>query len=77
MNRLVVEELTTGKVSSETQAYFVKTAKELVGQGAEGIILGSTDLGFVVTEDVVQVPLFDTATIHAKGVAEWAMSDKY
>ncbi|KAI9693492.1 MAG: hypothetical protein M1820_009228 [Bogoriella megaspora] len=75
VNRLVVEELTTGKVSSESRQFFIKTAKGLIEQGAEGIILGSTDLGFVVTEENVKVPLFDTATLHATGVAEWAISD--
>ena len=76
VNDLIVNELTKGKVSEKTRLYFVKTAQQLVERGAEAIILGSTDLGFAVTEHDVSVPLFETAAIHAKGVAEWAMSDE-
>jgi aspartate racemase len=76
INDLVVKELTTGKISEATRLYFVKTANDLIARGAEAIILGSTDLGFAVTEKDVSVPLFETAAIHSKGVAEWAMQDE-
>lgn len=76
INELVIKELTTGRVSKETKEYFIKTANDLVERGAEAIILGSTDLGFAVTEEDVSVPLFETAAIHSKGVAEWAMEDE-
>jgi aspartate racemase len=76
INKLVITELTTGKVSKETKLYFIKTANDLIERGAEAIILGSTDLGFAVTEGDVSVPLFETAAIHSKAVAEWAMEDE-
>ena len=76
VNELVVKELTTGKVSEKTRQHFIKTAMDLVDRGAEAIILGSTDLGFAVTENDVPVPLFETAAIHSKGVADWAMQDE-
>jgi aspartate racemase len=76
INDLVVKELTTGKVSEKTRLYFIKTANDLIDRGAQAIVLGSTDLGFVVTEADVTVPLFETAAIHSKGVAEWAMQDE-
>lgn len=76
VNELVIKELTTGQVSEKTRMFFIKTANDLVNLGAEAIILGSTDLGFVVTEKDVSVPLFETAAIHSKGVAEWAMQDE-
>ena len=73
VNSGIVNELTTGTVSEQTKAMFVKAANGLVKQGAQGLILGSTDLGFVVKEDDVGVPIFDTAKIHALGVARWAL----
>lgn len=75
INELIIKELTTGKVSKETKLYFIKTANDLIERGAEAIILGSTDLGFALTEEDVSVPLFETAAIHSRGVAEWAMQD--
>lgn len=76
INDLVVKELTTGKVSEKTKQYFIQTANDLVARGAQAIILGSTDLGFAFTENDVSVPLFETAAIHSRGVAEWAMQDE-
>jgi aspartate racemase len=73
VNQGIVSELTTGIVSAETKAMFLRVARELLGQGAQGLILGSTDLGFVIKEEDVGVPLFDTAKIHALGAAKWAL----
>jgi len=76
INDGIVNELTTGKVSDRTKAFLVSMAEDLVGQGAQGLILGSTDLGFVIKEEDVGVPLFDTALLHARGVAAWAIEDE-
>lgn len=73
VNRGIVEELTTGKVSDSTKAMFIRLAKDLIKKGAQGLILGSTDLGFVLKEDDLNIPLLDTAKIHALGVARWAI----
>ena len=73
VNRGIFEELTTGKVSEETKSFFIETAKTLLDQGGEGLILGSTDLAFVIKEDDLNVPLFDTATLHATGIADWVL----
>lgn len=76
VNRGIVEELTTGTVREETKRMFLRAARELVRQGAEGLILGSTDLGFVIGEEDVSVPVFDTAKLHALGVARWALEEE-
>jgi aspartate racemase len=74
VNRGIVNELTTGKVSQETKAMFLNVARKLIEQGAQGLVLGSTDLGFVIKEEDVGVPIFDTAKVHALGAAEWALN---
>ena len=74
VNKSIIEELTTGVVR-ETKAFFLSTVADLVDQGAEGLILGSTDLGFVLKKEDISVPLFDTAKLHARGVAEWAIEE--
>jgi aspartate racemase len=73
VGRLMFEEVAAGIVKPETKAFFKKTAEGLVKDGADCLILGSTDLGFVLQEDDVDVPMFTTAVSHAKGVAEWAL----
>lgn len=78
-NRGMMEEVAKGAacVTAETKAMFVKEAKALVERGAQAIILGSTDLGFVISQDDVggNVPLLDAATIHAEGAANWACEE--
>ncbi len=75
VNRGIIDELTTGTVSDDTKTIFQQAAKTLIQQGAAGLILGSTDLGFVIREQDVGVPIFDTAKIYALGAARWAMVD--
>lgn len=67
--------LPSGKVTPEIRTLLIQQAQSLVSQGAEGIILGSTDLGFALKEGDVNVPLFDTNYIHAKGIAEWVLGE--
>lgn len=73
VGRLMFEEVAAGIVKPETRAFFKRTAEGLIRDGADCLILGSTDLGFVLQEGDVDVPMFTTAVSHAKGVAEWAL----
>jgi len=46
----------------------------LVARGAEGLILGCTEIGLLVGAGDTNVPLFDTARIHAEDAVDWALS---
>lgn len=70
-----VTTLTKGIVNEEIRKLLVGCAEELVERGAEGIILGSTDLAFALKKEDLSVPLFDTNELHAKGVAEWMIEE--
>ena len=74
-NKLIFGELSRGVVSEITKAFCVKVARTLVQKGAECVILGCTELQFVLKEGDVNVPLFDTIILHARGAAEWAMDE--
>jgi aspartate racemase len=75
VNAGIFNELTTGSVRPETKEMFLTVTRSLLNQGAQGLILGSTDLGFVIREEDIGVPIFDTAKIHALGVAKWALDE--
>jgi aspartate racemase len=47
--------------------------RELVGDGAEGIILGCTEIMLLVGQDDSSVPVFDTMTIHAVAAVDFAL----
>lgn len=67
----ILRDLTKGIVTPELRAFLIETAKELVRRGAQGVILGSTDLGFALKQGDLDVPLFDSNRLHAEGVAKW------
>jgi len=73
VGRLLLGEVAKGIVTPDTKAFFKRTAEELIKDGADCLILGSTDLGFVLEDGDVDVPMFSTAVSHARGVAEWAL----
>jgi aspartate racemase len=77
VNRGIMEELTKGAsaVTPQTKAMFIRHATKLVDRGAQAIILGSTDLGFVLRqEDLADgVIVIEPGHIHAEEVAKWAM----
>ncbi|KAF5551431.1 asp Glu Hydantoin racemase domain-containing protein [Fusarium napiforme] len=74
VNRGMLQEVAKGvaSVTDSTRKMFGEQAKKLIDRGAQGIILGSTDLGFVLKqEDVGDVPLFEPAAIHAQELGIW------
>jgi aspartate racemase len=49
--------------------------EKLAGRGAEGIILGCTEIGLLTGDEDSRVPLFDTTKIHAEAAALYALED--
>lgn len=70
---VIYEELVFGNIKQASRRQFVKIMKRLAGAGAEGIILGCTEIGLLVKEEDSQVPLFDTTRIHAKAAVDLAL----
>ncbi|CAM1504975.1 Fc.00g106120.m01.CDS01 [Cosmosporella sp. VM-42] len=79
VNRGMLEEVAKGAaaVTESTKKMFVRQAKALVYRGAQAIILGSTDLGFVLRQEDLgsDIPIIEPASIHAEGVAKWAIDE--
>lgn len=65
INKVIYEELCLGEIQQSSRDYYKKVIKGLVDDGAEGIILGCTEIGLLVKPEDSKVPLFDTAVIHA------------
>ena len=66
VNRVIFEELCLGIVKAESRAEYLRVIKTLQARGAEGILLGCTELGLIVSSEDVTLPLFDTTEIHAR-----------
>lgn len=65
INKVIYEELCLGKINPTSKEYFKKVIKNLVDEGAEGIILGCTEIGLLIKQEDSEVQIFDTTVIHA------------
>jgi len=74
IHRVIHEELSRGILRPASRAYYLRVIDSLAERGAEGIILGCTEIPLLVGEDDHALPLFDTATIHADAALEAALS---
>lgn len=73
INEVIFSELCLGKIKVESREYFKKVIEELAENGAEGIILGCTEIGLLIKEKESSIPIFDTTTIHAMEAVNWAL----
>jgi aspartate racemase len=74
IHRVIYEELVLGEIREESREEFVRITGDLAGSGAEGVILGCTEIGLLLKQENAAVPLFDTTLIHAEAAAAFAVS---
>jgi aspartate racemase len=75
VHRVIYNELCLGKSSEKSRKEFVRIIASLAEQGAEGVILGCTEIALLVQQQDTNVLLFDTTKIHAKKAVEKAISN--
>jgi aspartate racemase len=73
VHRIIYEELCVGTIRPESRAQLAGIMSRLVEMGAEGIILGCTELGLLIGDEDCRVPLFDTTRVHALAAVECAL----
>ncbi|WP_227519025.1 aspartate/glutamate racemase family protein, partial [Acinetobacter baumannii] len=73
---IIYDELCLGVINPDSQHKYTTIVEELIGQGAEGIILGCTEICMLIGDIKFSVPLFDTTTIHAKEAVNFALEQK-
>ncbi len=73
VHRLIFEELCMGQLRAESKAQAAAIMGRLVARGAEGIILGCTELGLLIEPADCHVPLYDTTRLHAFAAVECAL----
>lgn len=69
INRVIYEELCLGVISDQSRKEFVRVIEQLKGKGAEGVILGCTEIGLLIHQQDSPLPVFDTTQIHAQKAA--------
>lgn len=74
VDRVIYEELTRGRFLAKSRADYREVMVKLVQRGAQGIVLGCTEIPLLVKPEDSAVPLFDTTTLHAIAAVEWALA---
>jgi aspartate racemase len=75
VHRVIYDELVVGKIRQDSRERYLYIIQQLVDGGAEGIILGCTEIGLLVHQGDCRVPLFDTTRIHAVAAVEYALAE--
>ena len=73
INKVIYDELCLGTINSNSKKKFLEIVDKLRNKGAEGIILGCTEIGLLIKNEDTDVPLFDTAIIHAEQAAIYSI----
>ncbi len=71
---LIYDELTKGIFTDSSRRCFVEAIEWLHNQGAQGVILGCTEIPLLVKQEHASVPLFDTTAIHSRAAVDFALS---
>ncbi len=75
VNDIIYEELCLGKIILESKQKYIDIIGKLKEKGAEGVILGCTEIGLLISQADTSLPVFDTALIHAEEVAMIAIDE--
>lgn len=73
VHRIIYNELCQGTILDSSKKEYLRIITNLVSQGAEGVILGCTEIPLLVKQADVAVPIFDTTTIHAQETVKMAL----
>ena len=73
INEVIYDELCLGTINFNSKKKFLEIVDKLRNKGAEGIILGCTEIGLLIKNEDTDVPLFDTAIIHAEQAAIYSI----
>jgi aspartate racemase len=74
VHRVIYDELVVGQIKPESRLAYKQIMGHLVEAGAQGIILGCTEIGLLVKPEDSSVPLFDTTRIHAEAAVTFALA---
>ncbi len=75
VHKIIYQELCLGQCLPQSRQVYIDIIDDLARQGAQGVILGCTEIGMLVGPDDTDVPVFDTTAIHAQAAVDWALAE--
>lgn len=73
IHHVIYDELCLGNVQGASKVKYLEIIRKMIDDGAEGIILGCTEIPLLVSQEDVSVPVFDTTYIHAVSAVDFAL----
>ncbi len=73
IDSVIFDELCQGKLENTSQQEYIRIIEQLYKEGAQGVILGCTEIGLLISQKDTRVPLFDTTQIHAEYAVKEAL----
>lgn len=74
VHRIIYSELVQGQILERSRLAFQNVIAGLQAKGAQGVILGCTEIPLLIRQSDVSIPVFDTTRIHAEAAVDWALS---
>lgn len=75
VHQIIYGELVHGDIREESREKYKAVIQRLEEQGAEGVVLGCTEIPLLISDKDVNIPTFDTTTLHAEGAIAWALQE--
>lgn len=73
VHKVIYDELCLGQIRDESKTGYIRIMEDLMNQGAEGIILGCTEIGLLVKPEDSKLQLFNTTLIHARDAVDYSL----
>ena len=71
---IIYQELCHGKIQTASRKEFLRIIENLANKGAQGVILGCTEIGLLIQQKGTPLPVFDTTILHAQAAARLALN---
>jgi aspartate racemase len=76
VHNIIYDELVLGEIKNASREKYKQIIEQLAKKGAQGVILGCTEIPLLIKQQDVSIPVFDTTTIHAEKTVEFAVNQK-
>ena len=76
LHRIIQKELTYDRVEPASKQFVLDELNSLIDQGAEGVVLGCTEFPLLINQEDFDVPVFDTAEIHARAAVDFVLNTR-
>ncbi|MEQ8479964.1 MAG: aspartate/glutamate racemase family protein [Hoeflea sp.] len=75
VHRIIYEELCRGVINASSKKRYLDIIDTAEQRGADGVILGCTEIGLLISQQDIRLPVFDTTRLHARAAVDFALAD--